>query len=392
MPKIIPIFQTDYALTSLPPLSLYIHIPYCVRKCPYCDFNSHPIPTTLPENEYIDALILDLQQELPNVWGRKIHSIFIGGGTPALFQATYIEKLLNTIRSYFVLEPDAEITLEANPGVFEQDKFKHFHLAGITRLSLGVQSFSDLHLKQIGRIHSAQEAQLALEKALNIFPQVNIDIMYALPQQSVENAVNDINIAISSGVSHISAYQLTIEENTAFSHSPPKNLPNDELIVDIENAIYERLFQATFERYEISAFTKQEHFCKHNLNYWHFGDYIGIGAGAHGKISYHDKIERSIKTSHPKQYIQQIFSQEPFARRHTVASKDLSFEFMMNALRLNNGITTTLFSERTGLPYSVISNTIDRARQKGLLQQDENIIQTTQQGRLFLNELLTMFL
>ena len=296
-------FQRPGQLTALPPLSLYIHIPWCIKKCPYCDFNSHSLKNGLPEEAYIDALLTDLQLELPNIWGRPVETIFFGGGTPSLFQAKSIDRLLSGVRSLLRLQPEAEITLEANPGTFEIEKFQGFKDAGITRLSIGVQSFNDDMLARLGRIHNGKEALTAINTALKLFDKVNIDLMYALPNQTVQTALNDVQTAIATGVSHISAYHLTMEPNTPFGHTPPKGLPQDEAALDIEDAVHGELEGAGFIHYETSAFAKPGMQCRHNLNYWQFGDYLGIGAGAHGKISYPDHIERTVRRRHPNDYL-----------------------------------------------------------------------------------------
>ncbi|MDO5686245.1 MAG: radical SAM family heme chaperone HemW [Neisseria sp.] len=387
-------FTQGVQLTALPPLSLYVHIPYCVKKCPYCDFNSHAIRgDTLPENAYITALLQDLQNELPRIWGRRIHSIFIGGGTPALFQAASIDQLLTGIRALLPLEPDLEITLEANPGVFEQNRFQGFRDAGINRLSLGVQSFDDKHLHALGRIHDGDDARRALDAAQGIFPRVNADLMYALPLQTPRQAVQDAQTAIASGVTHVSAYQLTLEPNTAFGHTPPAGLPDEDLLCDIENAVHETLFQAAFKRYEISAFARDDADCRHNLNYWQFGDYLGIGAGAHGKISYSDRIERSVKLRQPTAYLNAINEHgQADSLRQNIFRQDLPFEFMLNALRLSAGVPSALFQERCGLPLSRIAAPLQQARAAGLLHADHDRLCATAQGSRFLNELLAMFL
>lgn len=389
--KTIPIRpDTAPLLHTLPPLSLYIHMPYCVQKCPYCDFNSHAFSGRLPEKAYIDALLLDLQQELPRIWGRKIYSIFIGGGTPSVFQAAYIDYLLNNIRSLLLLAPECEITMEANPNSSDTQKFTDLRYAGVTRLSIGVQSFNNKHLQQLGRIHTAQEAIQAIEIATKIFNQVNVDLMYALPQQTAENAVQDMKTAVNLGVSHISAYQLTIEPNTAFHFRQPENLPDDDLLFEIETAVHNTLFDNGFYRYEISAFASdKKNRCDHNLNYWHFGDYVGIGAGAHGKISYPDKIERTSKRRSPDAY---IHAENKDSTRLIIQNKDLPFEFMMNALRLIDGVPATLFSERTGLPLQLIENKLNLLKQQGLLLDDATQLVATPQGINYLNNILTQFL
>ena len=386
-------FQKPGHLAALPPLSLYIHIPWCIKKCPYCDFNSHSLKNGLPEEAYIDALLADLQTELPNIWGRPVETIFFGGGTPSLFQAASIDRLLSGLRSLLRLQPEAEITLEANPGTFEIEKFKGFKDAGITRLSIGVQSFNDTMLERLGRVHNGGEALRAIDTALKLFEKVNIDLMYALPGQTVQTALNDVNTAIATGAGHISAYHLTMEPNTPFGHTPPKGLPQDEAALDIEDAVHDALDGAGFIHYETSAFARPHMQCRHNLNYWQFGDYIGIGAGAHGKISFPDRIERTVRRRHPNDYLAAM-QRNPSdgIERKTVSTDDLPFEFMMNALRLSEGVPATLLQERTGISSARIMAQIETARRKGLLENDPTVFRPTTQGRLFLNDLLQCFL
>ena len=386
-------FQKPGHLAALPPLSLYIHIPWCIKKCPYCDFNSHSLKNSLPEEAYIDALLADLQTELPNIWGRPVETIFFGGGTPSLFQAASIDRLLSGLRSLLRLQPEAEITLEANPGTFEIEKFKGFKDAGITRLSIGVQSFNDTMLERLGRVHNGSEAQRAIDTALKLFEKVNIDLMYALPGQTVQTALTDVNTAIATSASHISAYHLTMEPNTPFGHTPPKGLPQDEAALDIEDAVHDALDGAGFIHYETSAFARPQMQCRHNLNYWQFGDYIGIGAGAHGKISFPDRIERTVRRRHPNDYLAAM-QRNPSdgIERKTVSADDLPFEFMMNALRLSEGVPATLLQERTGISSARIMAQIETARRKGLLENDPTVFRPTTQGRLFLNDLLQCFL
>lgn len=386
-------FQKPGHLAALPPLSLYIHIPWCIKKCPYCDFNSHSLKMGLPEAAYIDALLADLQTELPNIWGRPVETIFFGGGTPSLFQAASIDRLLSGVRSLLRLQPEAEITLEANPGTFEIEKFKGFKDAGITRLSVGVQSFNDTMLERLGRVHNGGEALRAIDTALKLFEKVNIDLMYALPAQTVQTALNDVNTAIATGAGHISAYHLTMEPNTPFGHTPPKGLPQDEAALDIEDAVHGALETAGFIHYETSAFARPHMQCRHNLNYWQFGDYIGIGAGAHGKISFPDHIERTVRRRHPNDYLAAM-QRNPLEaiERKTVAAADLPFEFMMNALRLAEGVPAALLQERTGVPAAHIMAQIETARRRGLLETDPTVFRPTAQGRLFLNDLLQCFL
>lgn len=381
-------------LTALPPLSLYIHIPWCIQKCPYCDFNSHKIKTTLDENAYIQALLTDLQSELPYFWGRPIDTIFIGGGTPSVFSAKAIDQLLSGIRALVKLNPEAEITLEANPSTFEIDKFQGFKDAGINRLSIGVQSFDDAKLKTLGRIHNAHEAKNAIEVATQIFERVNIDLMYALPHQTVQAACDDIRTAIAFGTTHISAYQLTLEPNTPFGHTPPQGLPEDDNAQDIEDAIHAELAQAGFVQYETSAFAKSSNQqARHNVNYWQFGDYIGIGAGAHGKLSHHDRIERTTRKRHPSDYLLAMQTHPHDAiERKIVAPQDLPFEFMMNALRLVDGVPSAYFGERTGVSVAKISQQIKIAQQKGLLDSNPMFFRPTNLGRRFLNDLIEIFL
>ncbi|WP_165009400.1 radical SAM family heme chaperone HemW [Neisseria yangbaofengii] len=395
-------------LTALPPLSLYIHIPWCIKKCPYCDFNSHNIlryqplatitpaqtaPSGLPEDAYVDALLADLQTELPNIWGRPVETIFFGGGTPSLFGAQTIDRLLSGVRSLVRLQPNAEITLEANPGTFEIEKFQGFKEAGITRLSIGVQSFNDDILPRLGRVHNSREALTAIDTALNLFDKVNIDLMYALPDQTVRTALGDVHTAIATGASHISAYHLTMEPNTAFGHTPPPGLPSDENALDIEDAVHTALEQASFIHYETSAFARAGMQCRHNLNYWQFGDYIGIGAGAHGKISYAGRIERTIRRRHPNDYLAAMQSDPADGiERKTIQRDDLAFEFMMNALRLTDGVPAAMLQQRTGIPTAHIMPQIETARRKGLLEPDPTVFKPTAQGRLFLNDLLQCFL
>ena len=387
------------ALTALPPLALYIHFPWCEKKCPYCDFNSHQIKDQssnllggFDEQRYINALIADLETELPNIWGRHVHSIFIGGGTPSLLSAAGMDQLLCAVRARINLEPDAEITMEANPGSVEAEKLACFAKAGINRVSLGIQSFQDEQLKALGRIHNGAEAKRAVQIALNNFKSVNLDLMYGLPNQSLEAARSDIETALSFQTPHLSLYNLTLEPNTYFANFPPK-LPSDDEI----DAIFEQnlalLTEAGYQRYEVSAYAKKDQECKHNLNYWRFGDYIGIGAGAHGKISYPAKITRQVRERHPQTYMQAMETKgNALIESREVASKDLPFEFMLNTLRLTDGVDTNTFSERTGLPLSVISKGLDAASKKGLLDENPSKLKATTLGLRYLNNLQEMFL
>ena len=392
------------ALTVPPPLSLYIHIPWCVKKCPYCDFNSHallPSPSgggaggegsAVPAAAYIDALLRDLELALPDIWGRKIYSIFFGGGTPSLFSAAGIDRIVTGVRTLTPLLPNAEITLEANPGTVEAAKFAGFRAAGVNRVSLGIQSFNPRHLKALGRIHDDTEARRAAELAATHFDTFNLDLMFALPGQTLAEALADIDTALSFKPPHLSAYHLTLEPNTPFGHTAPPNLPDDDLAADMQLAIEARLTGAGMQHYETSAYARPGHVCHHNLNYWQFGDYLGIGAGAHSKLSFHDRILRQMRIKHPQQYLDAIQAGTFVAETHTLTRKDLPFEFMMNALRLTDGVDTALFEERTGLPLSVCSRALARAQEQGLLERDMRRLKPTLQGQRFLNNLLEMFL
>jgi len=374
-------------LTALPPLALYVHIPWCVRKCPYCDFNSHERTGALPEREYIAKLLTDLESLLPSVWGRRIVSIFIGGGTPSLFSPEAIDALLSGVRARIPVEPVAEITLEANPGTVEAARFRGFREAGVNRISLGVQSFDDRMLSALGRIHSAEEARRGVEAALASFDNVNLDLMYGLPEQTVAMAQADIKAALAVGVPHISAYQLTIEPNTAFYSRPPA-LPEHDACADMQLAVEEMLGGAGYEHYETSAFARPGHRCKHNLNYWEFGDYLGIGAGAHGKVSFPDRVTRHERIKQPRDYLDRA---DTLAAQKTVPPAELPFEFMLNALRLVEGFPLVLFQERTGLPLTAVQAQLDEAEKKGLIERDWQRLAPSERGRLFLNELLGLF-
>lgn len=376
-------------LALLPPLSLYVHIPWCVKKCPYCDFNSHALRAELPENEYVDALIADLEFALPQIWGRRVRTIFFGGGTPSLLSANAIDCLLSAIRARVPLDADAEITLEANPGTFEADKFAGFRAAGVNRLSIGVQSFNARHLRALGRIHDGEDARRAIDIAQKLFDNVNLDLMYALPEQSFDEALSDIETALAFSPSHISAYHLTVEPNTFFHRYPPV-LPEDDAAAEMQSAIESELARHGFEHYETSAFARPGLQCRHNWNYWQFGDYLGIGAGAHSKISSADTIVRQMRWKQPAAYMEDVSAGNPIQERHEVT--DRPFEFMMNALRLNAGFPPRLFEERTGLPLTSIAPQLDRAEEKGLLTRDHQWLAPTELGRRFLNDLLQIFL
>ncbi len=385
-------------LAALPPLSLYVHIPWCVRKCPYCDFNSHELRggdgrslSADLESRYLAALTADLDAALPNVWGRKIVSIFFGGGTPSLLSARALDEILSMIRARLPLLADAEITLEANPGTFEAEKFAQYRALGVNRLSIGIQSFDPAHLKVLGRIHDRNEALRAVEIAHASFDNFNLDLMYALPGQSIEQALADIDQAIALAPTHVSAYHLTIEPNTLFHRFPPQ-VPDDELSATMQEAIEARLEAAGFLHYETSAFAKAGRECKHNLNYWRFGDYLGIGAGAHGKISLPDRIFREMRWKNPRDYMDRALSESAVRESHDVAPADLPFEFMMNGLRLTGGFPLAMFEERTGVSRTVLLPTLDKAESLGLIERDHESVRPTLQGQRFLNELLQMFL
>ena len=385
-------------LTALPPLSLYIHFPWCEKKCPYCDFNSHQIKegvgltSGFDEERYINALIADLETELPRIWGRQVHSIFIGGGTPSLLSAQGMDTLLSAIRARIHLEPDAEITMEANPGSVETEKFAGFAKAGITRVSLGIQSFQDAQLKALGRIHNGAEAKRAIEIALQHFKSVNLDLMYGLPMQTLDDAKRDVETALAFKTPHLSFYNLTLEPNTYFANFPPK-LPSEDEVDAIFEQSLDLLTKAGFKRYEISAYAKPGMECKHNLNYWRFGDYIGIGAGAHGKISFPDKVTRQVRERHPETYMQAIEQNgHALIESKDIPAADLPFEFMLNTLRLTDGVATNTFAERTGLPLNTISKGLDEASKKGLLDPDPTVLKGTPQGLRYLNNLQELFL
>jgi oxygen-independent coproporphyrinogen-3 oxidase len=373
-------------LEALPPLALYVHIPWCVRKCPYCDFNSHERTGALPEAGYVEKLLADLESLLPSVWGRRLSSLFIGGGTPSLFAPESIDALLSGVRARLPLEPGAEVTLEANPGTVEAARFRGFREAGVNRISVGVQSFDDAMLRALGRIHGADEARRAVEAALAAFDNVNLDLMYGLPGQSLAMAIADVEAGVATGAPHLSAYQLTIEPNTVFFSKPPK-LPEHDLCADMQAEIEEVLDQNKFEHYETSAFARPGHRCKHNLNYWEFGDYLGIGAGAHGKISFPDRITRHEWAKQPASYMK-----EASVQNREIQPRELAFEFMLNALRLPYGFSNSLFQERTGLPFTAISGPLQVAEEKGLIERDLKHVRPTLKGQRFLNELLQLFL
>lgn len=406
MTRIIPIrMQTEVPLRgteripqnllmqTLPPLSLYIHVPWCIRKCPYCDFNSHEATGEIPEERYLEALQADIEQALPDVWGRQVHTVFIGGGTPSLLSASAIDRMMAMLRSHFNLWPDAEITLEANPGAAEASRFKSYAQSGINRISLGIQTFDDILLKKLGRVHDGTQARRAIDMAMAEVKRVNIDLMFALPDQTLESCMADTREALSFGTEHLSIYQLTLEPNTVFAKYPPK-LPEEEIAVTMEEGIEDLMIQNGFERYEVSAFARPGARARHNINYWQFGDYVGLGPGAHGKVSFPDRIQREIRLRHPERWMQASVQRNGTHRseKKIVPVEDLPFEFMLNALRLREGVSVDLFTERTGLAYSEISAKIALARSKKLLSTDPSRLQASEMGWRFLNELQSIFL
>jgi len=378
-------------LPALPPLSLYVHLPWCLKKCPYCDFNSHEVEGEVPQQPYLDALVADLDAALPLIWGRAIHSVFIGGGTPSLFSPQSIDQLLGAIRARLTLEPACEVTLEANPGTFEKDRFRAFRSAGVTRLSVGVQSFNDAHLKALGRVHDSAQAVAAAQEAAMAFDTFNLDMMYALPGQTLEQMEQDMVQALALVPPHISIYHLTIEPNTYFAKFPPR-IPDDDSAYAMLDRITEMTAGAGMERYEVSAYAKPGHRCWHNVNYWQFGDYLGLGAGAHSKLSFPHRIVRQVRYRDPKLYMRNAMAGQALAQDDEVARADLPFEFMLNALRLKDGFTPAQFCERTGLAMSAIEQPLQEAERKGLIERDLARIRPTQRGFDFLNDLQSLFL
>nr|WP_315478782.1 radical SAM family heme chaperone HemW [uncultured Rhodoferax sp.] len=379
-------------LAALPPLSLYVHLPWCLKKCPYCDFNSHEQSAQgLQEQRYIDAVIADLEAALPLIWGRTVHSIFIGGGTPSLFSPQSIDRLLADIRARLRLEANCEITMEANPGTFEKDRFRAFRSAGVTRLSIGVQSFNDDHLKALGRVHDRAQALAAVEEAAQSFDTFNLDIMYALPGQTMEQLDADVKLALQFAPPHISIYHLTIEPNTYFAKFPPQ-IPEDDTAYAMLDHITELTGVAGLERYEVSAYAQPAHRCFHNLNYWQFGDYLGIGAGAHSKLSFAHRVVRQVRFRDPARYMEQALAGNALAQDNEVARADLPFEYMLNALRLRNGFGLRDFTERTGLAFTAIEASLQEAERKGLIERDFARVRPTVRGFDFLSDLQALFL
>lgn len=396
-------------LTELPPLALYIHLPWCIRKCPYCDFNSHEwapaaeqapgglphiaVSSQPPEQDYLQALLADLDAALPLVWGRPVVSVFMGGGTPSLFAPQTIDALLAGVRARMKLLPGAEVTLEANPGTFERERFAAFRSAGVTRLSVGVQSFSDVHLKALGRVHQADQARAAVQEAARAFDTFNIDLMYALPGQSLEQVHADLDTALSFNPPHLSVYHLTIEPNTFFAKHPPTGLPDEDSAYAMLDAITERTAAKGLRRYEVSAYAQAGHDCAHNQNYWQFGDYLGLGAGAHSKLSFAHRVVRQVRVRDPRAYMARAHQPEGVVVQDTeVARADLPFEFMLGALRLRDGFTLADFRARTGLPLSAIEPGLQRAEGQGLITRDLHRVRPTERGFDFLSDLQSLFL
>lgn len=398
-------------LSALPPLSLYVHLPWCIQKCPYCDFNSHvwrgdtaPIRNgsgaaaapaavpPLPEQRYRDALMADLEAALPLVWGRQVVSIFIGGGTPSLFTPESIERLLSDIRARLRLEADCEITLEANPGTFEKERFRAFRAAGVTRLSIGVQSFDDRFLQALGRVHNGAQARAAVQEAAQAFETFNLDMMYALPGQSVSDVERDMETALSFAPPHVSIYHLTIEPHTYFAKHPPAHLPEGDIAFTMLDRITEITAAAGLNRYEVSAYARPNHACQHNRNYWQFGDYLGIGAGAHSKLSFAHRIVRQTRYREPLLYMQNALAGQALAQENEVRRADIPFEYMLNALRLREGFALQEFYERTGLSVTAIAQGLEQAERQGLIERDMTHIRPSVRGFDFLSDLQMLFL
>ena len=379
-------------LTALPPLSLYVHLPWCIRKCPYCDFNSHEMRAAeLPEQRYLDALMADLEAALPLIWGRTVHSIFIGGGTPSLFSPDAIDRLLGGIRARLRLAADCEITLEANPGTFERDRFRAFRAAGVTRLSVGVQSFNDGFLSALGRVHDRAQALAAVEEAAQAFDTFNLDLMYALPGQTLADLATDLGTALALAPPHLSLYHLTIEPNTVFAKYPPA-LPDEDSASDMLDLVTDLTGAAGLYRYEVSAYAREGHRCWHNLNYWQFGDYLGLGAGAHSKISFAHRVVRQVRFREPRLYMDRALAGNALAQNTEVSRAELAFEYMLNALRLKDGFALPQFSERTGLPVTAIAQALDHAERRGLIERDLARVRPSVRGYDFLNDLQALFL
>jgi putative oxygen-independent coproporphyrinogen III oxidase len=379
---------------GLPPLALYVHLPWCVRKCPYCDFNSHTAAAQIPEQEYLAALLADLEVELPDIWGRPVHSVFFGGGTPSLFRASWFAELLSHFRSRLSLAPNVEITLEANPGTVERDSFSRYRDAGINRVSLGVQSFNERLLKRIGRIHGRAEIDRSIDSIHSSGLQnFNIDLMFALPGQTMAEAISDVGLALGCGPAHISHYQLTLEPNTAFHANPPK-LPDADSAWLMQDKCGLELAHAGFDQYEISAWAKPDRRCRHNLNYWQYGDFLGIGAGAHSKITLpsEGRVRRRVRQRLPKTYLQTAKDGKPLAEERLLTHQELIFEFFLNQLRLVDGVKKEHFTSRTGIPWSEVSQRVERAVNKGLLRESRDLLIPTELGWRFSNDTQEIFL
>ena len=388
--------QHAAGLKQPPPLSLYIHLPWCLRKCPYCDFNSHELRDghfdASLQSRYLDALRADLEASLPLVWGRSVQSIFIGGGTPSLFTPDAIDQLLGDVRMRLRVVPDAEVTLEANPGTFERARFRGFRDAGVNRLSLGIQSFDDQALVALGRVHDRAQALAAAQAAREDFPTFNLDLMYALPGQTEESLQADLRQALAFEPPHLSCYHLTMEPNTLFASRPPPGLPDEDSAALMHDRVRETAHQAGLAQYEVSAFARPGHRCRHNLNYWSFGDYLGIGAGAHGKLSFHDRIVRHARLRHPQRYLDAALAGSAVEEERVLRAAELPFEFMLNALRLVDGVPARLFEERTGLSAAVMAGVLQRSVERGLLDSDPGVFRPTEQGLNFLSDLQGLFL
>ncbi|MFZ6720301.1 radical SAM family heme chaperone HemW [Undibacterium sp. Ji49W] len=378
-------------LTQLPPLSLYIHFPWCVKKCPYCDFNSHEVRGSFDEQAYLDALRADLEMALPLIWGRKIYTIFIGGGTPSLMSAAGLDRLLSDVRTLLPLDGAAEITMEANPGTFEAEKFRSYRQSGINRLSIGIQSFNSRHLAALGRIHDGDEARRAIDIARANFDNFNLDLMFALPGQTLEEVRQDVETAIAFAPPHLSLYHLTLEPNTYFAKYPPA-IPDDDLSAEMQDLIHANMAAAGYGNYEVSAYAQAKRESRHNLNYWNFGDYLGIGAGAHSKLSFPHRVVRQARYKQPKAYMDAVASGNAVQESAEIQPDEMGFEFMLNALRLQGGFNVNLFQERTGMLLNTIESELLEAEKKGLLYRDHQTISPTPLGKLFLNDLQQIFL
>ena len=393
MPDVVELMRPGtLSLPALPPLSLYIHFPWCVRKCPYCDFNSHePDPAGIPEATYLGALSADIEAALPLIWGRPVVSVFIGGGTPSLMSAAGVERLLSDVRARLPLEADCEITMEANPGTFEAERFAAYRAAGVNRLSIGVQSFDPSKLVALGRIHDREQALAAIALVKSVFDNFNLDLMFGLPGQTLEQSRTDVEAALAFSPPHLSLYQLTLEPNTVFARYPP-DVPDDDTVAEMHEWIETRTAEAGYRHYEVSAYAHPGRECRHNRNYWRFGDYLGVGAGAHSKISFPHRVVRQVRFRQPVSYLERAARGEFLAEHTEVARRDLPFEFMLNALRLAEGVPAALFTERTGLPASAIEQAMNKAEQRGLVEADPTRIRPTSLGRRFLTDLQALFL